>query len=776
MASPRRARSLFLSPDKAELLAAKEINGLVHRVDVVPRKPVPRQGRKTDDGWETSAGGGSRASSTSSINAVDTFCDEYRPPSVSIHRLSNLNKDLPPSPSSKTPNQTLSHSTALSRTSTQRHAAAQTVISIQSRYSTRVKPSTPSRLSTHSSHIASQHRDSEDRISIRSHFSAQDSATGQAVPRAEPRASVAIGRRQRSVTGISRNKNVGGQDSGSVSPGTLPDQDTRSVVAGREIQFHGRQGTQFDSHIRPYIQDPPIGRDRREVALRSKSTRETSVGWTFHDGFILRTGDSPKSRTGMPPRGENSALESRSKPMIPIRWTFRDGIIYKAVVVPNKANGVSGARSRRLKPIGWSFYDGLTIRSVDLVKATSKAKGDKEETVRASKSNRIVPIGWTFHEGIIFAGHRSAGNGTVMASSKRFPISWTFHDGLTIATHMPVNSNLNPSNENNSTRTERSLIRLPVTWTFHEGLKFVTHEPVKSALASSDNGNGVKTEALTRRLPITWNFHDGLTISTNEPTSRDAKYSEKSNGIEKEASIKRLPITWTFYDGLSVGAHVSQSAKATFNNGESTSGSKAKRSVGWTFNDGIFIRNVVEVLPRDEVLVTNPQERCQTPGASTSDKGSVGIGGGVQDETAGNISIKPLASDPPSLSQTDEPSPKPIDDSDGASCSVSLSCREVQQHPSIEEICRARAVALAQRQSRHQSPSELNQLILEGQLIYDQFRRQAQKLQKEKVLVDEMLTILGSSSKDDREAQSRETNGHTEAIDRNLNPVLHNII
>ena len=767
MASPRRARSLFLSPDKAELLAAKEINGLVHRVDVVPRKPVPRQGRQTDEGWETSAGGESRASSTSSINAVDTFCDEYRPPSVSIHRLSNLNKDLPPSPSSKTPNQTLSHSTALSRTSTQRHAAAQTVISIQSRYSTRVKPSTSSRLSTHSSHIASQHRDSEDRISIRSHFSAQDSATGQAVPHAEPRASVAIDRRQRSVTRISSKKNVGGQNSGSVSPGTLPDQETRPTVAGREIQFPGRQGTEFDSRICRDVQDPRIGRDRREVALRSKSRRETSVGWTFHDGFILRTGDSPKGRTGMPPRGENLALESKSKPMIPIRWTFRDGIIYKAVVVPNKANGVSGARSRRLKPIGWSFYDGLTIRSVDLVKATSKAKGDNEETVRASKSNRIVPIGWTFHEGIIFAGHRSAGNGTVMASSKRFPISWTFHDGLTIATHKPVNSTLNPSNENNGTRTEGSSNRLPVTWTFHEGLRFVTHEPVKSALASSDNSNGAKTEAVTRRLPITWNFHDGLTISTSEPNNSDAKHSEKSNGTEKEASAKRLPITWTFHDGLSVGANVSQNAKAASNNGESASESMSKRSVGWTFNDGILIRNVVEVLPRGELLVTNPQERSQTPEASTSDKGSVAIGGGDPDETAGNISIKPLASDPLSVSQTEEHSPEAIDDSEGASGSGSLSCREVQRSPSIEDICRARAVALARRQSRHQSPYELNQLILEGQLIYDKFRQQAQKLQKEKVLVDEMLTILGSSSKDDHEARSCDTNGHTGANDRN---------
>ena len=173
---------------------------------------------------KTSAGGESRKSSTSSNKAVDTFCDEYRPPSVTLHRRSNLNKDLPPSPSSKTPNQTLSHSTALSRTSTQRHAAAQTVLSIHSRYSTRVKPSTPSRLSTHSSHIASQHRHSEDRISIRSHFSAQDSATGQAGPRAEPRASVTIDRRQRSVVGIPSKKNVGGQNSGSVSPGTLSDQ------------------------------------------------------------------------------------------------------------------------------------------------------------------------------------------------------------------------------------------------------------------------------------------------------------------------------------------------------------------------------------------------------------------------------------------------------------------------------------------------------------------------------------------------------------------------
>ena len=114
-------------------------------------------------------------------------------------------------------------------------------------------------------------------------------------------------------------------------------------MAGREIQIPGRQGTEIDPRICRDKQDPYISRDRREVALRSKSTRETSVGWTFHDGFILNTGNSLESSTGMLPRGENLALESRSKPMIPIRWTFRDGIIYKAVVVSNKANGVLGS-------------------------------------------------------------------------------------------------------------------------------------------------------------------------------------------------------------------------------------------------------------------------------------------------------------------------------------------------------------------------------------------------------------------------------------------------
>ena len=424
----------------------------------------------------------------------------------------------------------------------------------------------------------------------------------------------------------------------------------------------------------------------------------------------------------------------------------------------------SEARSRRLKPIGWSFYDGLTIKSVDSVNATSKAKGNSDETVRGSKSNRIVPIVWTFHEGIIFAGHRSAGNGTVIDSSKRLPISWAFHDGLTIATHKPVNCTLNPSNENNGTGTEGSSKRFPMTWTFHEGLRFVTHESVKSAPNSSDKSNGAKTEAMTRRLPVTWSFHDGLTISTNEPISIDPKYSEKSNGTQKEASLKRLPIPWTFYDGLSLGANLDQKdiANAASNNGESASESQSKRTVGWTFNDGIIIRNVAEVLPRDGMLVTNPHERCQTLETSSSEKGSVAIGGGVSDETAGSISTKPLASDPLSVTQIDEHSQEAIDDSDPAAFSVSLSSRKVQQSPSIEEVCRARAVALAQRQSRHQSPSELNQLILEGQLIYDQFRQQAQKLQKENVLVDEMLTILGSSSKDDREARSCDTPVSTE--------------
>ena len=463
MASPRRARSLFLSPDKAELFAQKEINNLVQHVEVIPRKPVPRQGKRTDIVVEESAGDESRKSASSTIKTVDDFCREYRPPSVDLRRPTSLDKDLPPAPPPESPTQSLSQSSALSRTSTQKHAAAQTIISIQSRYSTRTKPSTPNRLSTVSSkHISSQQRDSEDRMSIRSHYSTQDFSIGQTAPRSEPRASVAIDRRRPSLEESFIKADIRSQRSGSISPCTVPHQESNQVAPASEKQVSKRREPERVPWTGRDAQTLPRAMPSKEVVPRSKSTRKSSVGWSFNDGFVLRMEDKPKSTTGM---GGNLALEPVSKPMIPIRWTFRDGIIYKATQIPKNDHGMPGGNSKRMLPIGWSFYDGLTVRPDGSVKAISKATGKSEEIVRGSRSGSMIPVGWTFHEGLIFAtreslkkapNSRDKSNGTEMrARSKPFPVAWTFYDGLTFG-----------PNKSNGTEMKASSKRLPITWTF----------------------------------------------------------------------------------------------------------------------------------------------------------------------------------------------------------------------------------------------------------------------------------------------------------------------
>ena len=559
MASPRRARSLFLSPDKAELLAAKELNNLVHRVEVIPRKPVPRQGRRTDIVVERSAGDESRMSTTSTINTVDAFCREYRPPSVALHRLSSLDKELPPPPPSETPNQILTHGNAISRTSTQKNAAAQTIISIQSRYSTRIKPSTPSRLSTISSqhicsqHISSQQRDSEDRISIRSHFSTQEIPTDQAVPSAKPRASLAIDRRRPSIVGDVINEEVKRRRSGSISPGTVSHQENNPAAAVHEIPIPipGRQEADIDPRACQDIGSPLTGTDSKEIVLRSKSKHKPSVGWTFSDGLILRTDDKLKSTSGMSSGGGNLASKPRSKSVIPIRWTFRDGIVYKVTKVPKNEDGMLEAKSKRVLPIGWSFYDGLTIRPDGSVKGVSKATGKSVEIVPESKSKRMIPIGWTFHEGLIFATNES------------------------------IKSAVSPRDKSNSTGTEVSSKRLPITWTFHEGLMLGTRESVKSAPISPEKGSGSETEASSKRLPITWTFHDGLSLGTDSKVKDFTKTASESGEIAME--------------------------------------SKLKRTVGWTFNDGLIIRNTAAILPNDRELATTSRKRSRPKPSSPAD-------------------------------------------------------------------------------------------------------------------------------------------------------------
>lgn len=759
MASPRRARSLFLSPDKAELFAQKEINNLVQHVEVIPRKPVPRQGRRTDIVAEKSDGDESRKSATSTIKTVDNFCREYRPPSVDLHRPTSLDKELPPPPPTESPTRTLSQGSALSRTSTQKHAAAQTIISIQSRYSTRTKPSTPNRLSTISSkHISSQQRDSEDHMSIRSHYSTQDSSIGQTVPRSEPRASVAIDRRRPSIEESSIKADIRRQRSGSISPCTVPHQESNQVAAPSERQASKRRESEIVPWTGRDVQNAPRAMHSNEVVSRSKSTRKSSVGWSFNDGFVLRIDDKPKSGTGMSSGGENLALEPVSKPMIPIRWTFRDGIIYKATQIPKDVNGIPGGNSKRMLPIGWSFYDGLTVRPDGSVKAISKATGKSEEIARGSRSGSMIPVGWTFHEGLIFATReslkRDKSNGNeIKARSKKLPIAWTFYDGLSFG---------------------------------------------------ASKSNGTEMQASSKRLPITWTFYDGLSLGIT-----------KSSDTGKEASSKRRPITWTFYDGLSFGTDpkAKDTPKMTPNSDGTAMESRSKRTVRWTFNDGVVIRSIPGVLPNPRESVTAPRKRSQPPTSSpangveeiaegagmeaseTADgvedaageagrgveapevvgveggeasgthretagkieegrpedltdktidrRGWVATSRGISDKTVDGVSRKFVPSDPLSVGHYDPHSPQIVNGDEQASGTVSSS-RKRRNSPTFDRDYRAMAAALALRQNGHQSPVDLDELIQEGRMICTQFREQAQKLQKQKILVDEMLTLLGS--------------------------------
>lgn len=568
MASPRRARSLFLSPDKAELLAAKEINNLVQRVEVIPRKPVPRQGRRTNIVVETNLGNDSRMSTTSTLRAVDAFCKEYRPPSVALHRLSYLNKELPPPPLIEMPNQTLSHGNTVSRRSTQKHAAVQTTISIQSRYSTGVKNSTPSRLSTISSqHIASQQRDSEDRISIRSRFSAQDFPVELASPRSEPLTSASIDRRRPSLVGDLSKEDARRQNSGSISPGTVPHQEHDSAAVGRKIRISGLQEAEIASQVCQDIQDPLTGTDSNGIVLRSKSKRETTVGWTFHDGLVLRTDGKVENATRIRSEGGNLAVEPISKHMIPIRWTFHDGILYKATEIPRNEDGMLEAKSKRSLPIDWSFYDGLTIKSDGSIGAVSKVTGKSDEVAHGSKSRLMLPTGWTFHDGLIFA----------------------YPESVKLAHVAPDKSN--------GTETDASLKRPPIAWTFHDGLTLRTRSEVRNTLKTAPIDTGeIATKSKSKRS-VGWSFNDGLVI-------RNVAGLSPTDGQLMTTTRSKRSITWTFNDGLTVKAH----GRTGPSSRRVVTGSKSRRIIGWSFHDGLVIGRddgVARRSPRSRRMAAN---------------------------------------------------------------------------------------------------------------------------------------------------------------------------
>ena len=551
---------------------------------MIPRKTVPRRSKWAEN-METDSGDESRMSTTSTVKAVDHFCREYRPPSVALHRLSYLDKELPAPPLSESPTRTPNQSNTLSRTSTEKHVASQNVVSIHSRYSTRVNPSTPSRLST----ITSEQRDSEDRVSVRCRYSTHDPISAEsAVSRSEPNAIVTIDSRRPSGVVEHSKKDARRQYSGSISPSTIQYHKTSSEEAGQEGQVLRPQKTEMDPWA---LQDPPleplVGSRSREIVTRSRSKRKTFVGWTFHDGLVLKTGTTHTS--GSP------GLELKSKRMVPIRWSFHDGIIFRANDSPKSGNLESDAKPKRMIPIGWSFYDGLT------------------------------PIGWTFHDGLIFTTHDSVQNALkssdkrkdieLEARWKRLPITWTFHDGLILRTDAKVNdttkrspsdrqvvtrktpkrtvgwtfndglmvrTNAGTSSKNKAMRA-RTKSKRTVTWTFNDGLM------IRSKAGTSPNNGNLASRTKSKRS-FGWTFNDGLTLRTDGGL---VKSSSGSRGMATGIKSKRIPVKWNFYDGLTVqrGASTGKGKAADRSLHPSVSRRSAQhRRITFNFWDGVTFR------------------------------------------------------------------------------------------------------------------------------------------------------------------------------------------
>ena len=524
-ASPRRARSLFLSPEKAELLAAKEINTLVRHVEIVPRKPVPRRGKRTDIVVETSRDE-SRMSTSSTINAVDKFCGEYRPPSVALHRLSYLDKELPPPPTEpKIPNRSLT----LSTPPLQKDAAVQTAISVQIHRPPQIQAPTPRRLST----ISSQQRESRDRISIRSRFSTQDDDSFHSF---EPLASVPNDPQRRSDT---RDSTEGYMKRGgicSISPGS---EHQRSISSNCAIQrpTHEAEAEPQPLQVRQNS-FRVIDTRSKEITSGMNYGRKLSVSWTFYDGFILRTKSKSEATAA---RDINSARGTKA--LIPIRWTFHDGIIYQVSGPRNNKSTASEGKSTHIFPIGWSFYDGLTMRRDGSAEPLPRSKSHSGEGANGSKFKRLVPIGWTFHEGLVFAIKAPPGNA------------------------------VSPSPKEPDTRINRGLGSIPTARNDHGSLVCRKESLLQS---TEQDGLGYRAEIISTSVNQP---------SMSGPVIKSAKQSTTDRELRSTAK-SRHTISWTFNDGLTFKSK----ARVKANRKSIVTSSKRKRSIKWTFNDGLVIR------------------------------------------------------------------------------------------------------------------------------------------------------------------------------------------
>ena len=377
----------------------------------------------------------------------------------------------------------------------------QTNISIQSRRPAQSKSATRNRFST----ISSQRREFEDRISVRSRFSTQNDPSRRKTLRFEPRASAVTdgcglsfveNRNKDDARRLSPKKDDAQRQSPSIgSPDNTPRHDDDLAIPGHEVQDTRRRRAEIDQNPSQEVAEPLESTESQEIMLRSTGKPKVSMGWTFSDGFLLRTRDEFESTAGSEMRLREKSLAENpvTAPTIPIRWTFHDGFIFKTTEALKNDDDIATARSKPVLPMSWSFYDGFTFRSDGPVANISKVAGERGDVVRdGSKPKGMISLGWSFHDGLIIkpgdsvkiVSTTTGESGTIQASnSKRIiPISWNFHDGFIIR---PGDStkiiSTTPGESEKPMQASNSNRVVPLSWSFHDGLTIRPGDSVKAA-------------------------------------------------------------------------------------------------------------------------------------------------------------------------------------------------------------------------------------------------------------------------------------------------------
>ena len=264
--------------------------------------------------------------------------------------------------------------------------------------------------------------------------------------------------------------------------------------------------------------------------------------------------------------------------------------------------------SSRKASVGWNFHDGLILRTDDRLRSTTGTTfGDASLELKA-KSKRMIPINWSFHDGIIFGADQPLKNenGTSKAKSKRMvPIGWSFYDGFTFTPDGSVEAISKATGRSEDIVPRgKSKRMIPIGWTFQEGLIFATDDSVRDALNSSDKSQDIESEARAQRLPIAWSFYDGFTLGN------DAKVIDTSKRAPDDLKVTTMPrskrtVGWTFNDGLTIRSGTGDLP----NHGGIANRTESKRSVTWTFNDGLTIKTRAGASLNNRKLATGTKSR-----------------------------------------------------------------------------------------------------------------------------------------------------------------------